>query len=575
MSFKNLSLTQKSNLFTSTIILIFFLIFSIIMHQLQEKALFEIMQAYAESTSSIFLKSIPKEKIKILAQGENREVYFELIPILDELGELSYYAPSVYFMFLHEKDENTAVSMISSKNGRETDYDYGIDYQMSPTFKQAFFTAKTKNTIAMTEVYTDEFGSWISFLKPFHDSQGKQIAIFGYDIDAKFVKDANQRLIQMNFTIASGMILVFIVLNFLFFRKILNPLEEIQTHLELISKGDLRKNLEQKENDELGQLTRKINLMNFNLKDLVQKVKESSHNVIQIINTLISKIEIKQKSLEEAIQKSSEITNAVRKQKELTRQIAHKIIEYRETIEKWSLTLKNLNSYVNYMKESSQKGKSGLDFYIQKIESIQRKNETNVQNMEVFLGNIFQVNEILEAIREISARTNLLSLNASIEAAKAGEEGRGFSVVAQEVGKLSDESQIYVDRINKIINKIQNESKKILEDFSANTKEIQTSNEVLYSIKNEFNLVEQNSNELYNSFHNLQTEFQNLVDQSINLERDTLEINKFSEHSQHTTQAINQKIEHLNELFQIDYDLFSKLNKSQKELKEATNYFQV
>ncbi|MCX8000370.1 MAG: methyl-accepting chemotaxis protein, partial [Leptospiraceae bacterium] len=316
------------------------------MHQLQEKALFEIMQAYAESTSSIFLKSIPKDKIKILAQGENREVYFELIPILDELGELSPYAPAVYFMFPNEKDKDTAVSMISSKNGREVDYDYGLDYKMSPTYKKAFFTAKTKNTIAMTEVYTDEFGSWISFLKPFYDSNGNQIAIFGYDVDAKFVNDANQRLIQMNFIIASGMILVFIVLNFLFFRKILNPLKEIQTHLELISKGDLRKIFEKKKNDELGQLTEKINQMNLNLKNLVQKVKQSSHDVIQTINTLVSKVETKQKSLEETVSKSSEIGQAVKKQKELTRQIAHKIVEYREIIDKWSLTLKNLNSYV-------------------------------------------------------------------------------------------------------------------------------------------------------------------------------------------------------------------------------------
>ncbi|MCX7998803.1 MAG: methyl-accepting chemotaxis protein, partial [Leptospiraceae bacterium] len=243
--------------------------------------------------------------------------------------------------------------------------------------------------------------------------------------------------------------------------------------------------------------------------------------------------------------------------------------------DKWSITLKNLNSYVNYMKESSQKGKLTLDSYIQKIESIQQKNQANIQNMEVFLKNIFQINEILEAIQEISNKTNLLSLNASIEAAKAGEEGRGFSVVAIEVGKLSEESQIYVDRINKIIHGIQNESRKILEDFTANTKEVQFSNEILYNLKNEFNLVEQNANQLYLSFQELQIEFQNLMKQSVQLERDTSEINQFSEHSHNISLAINQNIGYLNEILQTDYELLSKLNKSQKELKESTNYFKI
>ncbi len=575
MFLKNLSLTQKSNLFANAIILIFFSIFSLSMYFLQKKALFEIMEAFAESTSQIFLKSIPTEKVKVLSQKEDRETYFELLPILDALGELSDYAPAVYFVFANEKDKNTAISMISSKNVRETDYDYGLPYSMSETYAKAFFEAKEKKRIAMTEVYTDEFGSWITFLKPFYDSENNMIAIFGYDVDAKFVLEANYRLIIMNITISFIMLGLFSILNFLFFKRVLSPIKEIQSHLEIISKGNLGHTLTKRKNDELGQLIDRINQMNQNLKTLVEKVKASSHNVIQLISELVSQVEQKQTSLQETKTKSLEIINVIEEQKQAIHLMTNKIESFRTKIENWSKHINIIHNHITNINEFSKKGESYLITYVQKNEDIQLKNEKNIQNMTLFIDKLSQINEILEAIKEIASRTNLLSLNASIEAARAGEEGRGFGVVAREVGKLSDESQIYVDNINKIVHGIQNESKQILEDFLLNTKEIQNSKETLYSLKDQFGEVEKNANELFHSFDELQNDFYKLKDDSNELKNDTFKIIHFSESSQVTSKLIGERIEKLNEIFELDLKYLSNLNKLQKELKEVTSYFKV
>lgn len=545
------------------------------MYYLQKQALFEIMEAYAESTSAIFLKSIPSEKVKILSQEENKEVYFELTQILDELGDLSSYAPAVYFVFKDEQDKNTAISMVSSRKGRESDYDYKLPYVMTKAYARAFFEAKEKNRLAMSDVYTDEFGSWISFLKPFYDSEGNRIAIFGFDVDAKFVLDANRRLLVMNIGIFCVMLILFSTLNFFFFKKVLSPMKDIQSHLEFISKGDLQHTLTKQKNDELGQLMDKINHMNQNLKSLVEQVKISSHNVIKLISDLFSQVEEKQKSLKETKSKSIGILNVAEKQKEAVNTITEKIESFRKKIESWSNKINVIYQYIANIEEFSQKGQYSLSSYVSKNESIQLTNNKNIQNMTLFLDKLSQTNEILEAIKEIANRTNLLSLNASIEAARAGEEGRGFAVVAKEVGKLSDESQMYVDKINKIIHTIQNDSKQILEDFLSNTKEIENAGNILQLLKSQFGELGKNANELFHNFQDLQKEFYELRDNSNQLEKDTLGISHLSESARASSEIIGEKIEQLTQILELDYKYLSSLNESQKKLKDATDYFIV
>lgn len=90
--------------------------------------------------------------------------------------------------------------------------------------------------------------------------------------------------------------------------------------------------------------------------------------------------------------------------------------------------------------------------------------KTRLESAIVNAQEVGKINSLLDGIKSITSQTNLLALNASIEAARAGDSGRGFSVVATEVGKLADQSSILVDDIQKTINFIQESVNQLIDD---------------------------------------------------------------------------------------------------------------
>ena len=104
--------------------------------------------------------------------------------------------------------------------------------------------------------------------------------------------------------------------------------------------------------------------------------------------------------------------------------------------------------------------------------------EEVAQVSEAFVNQTHEMNKILDSIRDISNQTNLLSLNASIEAARAGDAGRGFAVVADEIRKLSDSSEELVEKIAKIVNSIQLSLTEMKQKLSNGLSELEKSNDM-------------------------------------------------------------------------------------------------
>ena len=113
--------------------------------------------------------------------------------------------------------------------------------------------------------------------------------------------------------------------------------------------------------------------------------------------------------------------------------------------------------------------------------------EEAVKVLEVLVTQAREMNNILDLIRGISEQTNLLSLNASIEAARAGSAGRGFSVVADEIRKLSDSSKELVDQIANIIEAIQLSMNNMTQKLANSRGELEKSNDMANVVMGSFN----------------------------------------------------------------------------------------
>ncbi|MCG7930069.1 MAG: methyl-accepting chemotaxis protein [Candidatus Thiodiazotropha lotti] len=266
---------------------------------------------------------------------------------------------------------------------------------------------------------------------------GRMVSIEDITENAK----SQQRLIIISYTIAVVMLGLLMLGVMLYMKIALKPLDMGVQHMERIASGDLSQEITCNRNDEFKRLLGAMQKMNYDLSGLVGKVANTSESLVMTIDE---------------VNNSSEKTNlAVTHQKQELDLLATSLSEMTASATHVSENINHLASSATDSMTATEEGNRIVKQSVQSIGTLTEKIRKGSDVIQTLVEESQQIGVVLEVIKSIAEQTNLLALNAAIEAARAGEQGRGFAVVADEVRTLAGRTQDSTKEIEQIISALQ------------------------------------------------------------------------------------------------------------------------
>lgn len=337
------------------------------------------------------------------------------------------------------KSINKSSVFITSTSGK---VDYVTNDSLLKNLKSEFNAMEVDSTITLE--MDDFFFSVVNI--PILNAQGQITANF---ITAKDFTDSyeeQQLLFISSWSITAFIVLVSLFAVYLYMSYVLKPLGGVVRELDKISNGDLSLAIEIKSNDEIGSLQRGMQLTVTKLREIVSQMMEMTE---QLGNTSVNIGDCAASTRKGVYQEQEQIT-------QLTTAITQMTVTVQEVA-------RNANEVASSAEKSGAEAASGQAVVQKTIESIQglalEINNSNEVVTEVE-SDSNAIGTIIDTIKGIAEQTNLLALNAAIEAARAGEQGRGFAVVADEVRTLASKTQDSTKKIQDMIESLQSKVQK-------------------------------------------------------------------------------------------------------------------
>lgn len=407
------------------------------------------------------------------------------------------------------------------------------------------------------------------------------VLVLADDINQQFVTIVDQQLIEIEHHYASSVesynsskrlvgiiivvsILISIMIVLYISTYINKQLKITMDFSEDLSKGIFNSSLVSPAKDEFGKLFNRLNTTLDNLTSMIKQTKDISGDLDIESIELNSSVELMKETLNsihhevfkimisnnDVVNKTSEIDIQVESLLEDSKVISSYTDNARDDAIVLSKESKNLSTGIDIVGVKNQIVLKSINQVTTAVESLSAVAEN--------IGNITLI------IKGISKQTSLLALNANIEAARAGESGKGFAVVAEEIKILAEESSEATDKIDQMINKVQNNIKEVVVEIDTTSHEILSSHEEFDNMNSITMKLGHDIDSVTNHIYNINEKIVNLVEASTQVKLCSNEILKVAKDNNDATTEINQEID--NQIKSFDH-----LLNTSKKLKEKSS----
>ncbi|VVM99857.1 Methyl-accepting chemotaxis protein McpQ [Pseudomonas fluorescens] len=383
---------------------------------------------------------------KSLLQGDSVSLFNSVVDVSKLIQQARFQVRGYTYSGKVEAEQpaldaiDNALKKIASLNGQLPDQ-YSTNLQQASVSLQAYRAAVSQ--------YRDSQVANAAALK-IMTAQGD--LLLGHSdkltISQTVVRDTDAAQAKYLLLLATVLALIFgLVAAWAITRQIIIPLDQTLQVAERVASGDLSHNLTSLRQDELGQLQRAMQSMTVGLRELIGGISEG---VTQIA------------SAAEQLSAVTEQTSAgVNSQKVETDQVATAMNEMAATVQEVARNAEEASEAAAAADQQAREGDKVVGEAIAQIERL----ATEVGNSTVAMGDLKResdkIGSVLDVIKSVAQQTNLLALNAAIEAARAGEAGRGFAVVADEVRSLAQRTQKSTEEIEELIAGLQSGTQQV------------------------------------------------------------------------------------------------------------------
>ena len=375
--------------------------------------------------------------------------------------------------------------------------------------------------------------------------------------------------------ISAIVVLLAIIICFILGRRLMRPLVKVSTIIEEIANGDINADfgMVKETNDEIGLIIEKMKELTQSLGNIVGKIRNSSDTMSA------NSYELNDTS-SQTLAANNEISKAVEDVAEGSTGMAASISKINENLLEMSNETKDINESVNEIRNQTVAVQDSSKIMNDKIKSMQdssHKMDEGIsaisKRIETVNTTVDKVSNIVSVIEEISSETNLLSLNASIEAARAGDAGKGFAVVAQEIRVLSDNTNTELENIKQIISSLVEECRYCVQASGTIVEDNAKQKEEIKAVLDEFGSLDEQIQKTAEKADEIEELVTAMIELNDDITKSSNSLTDVSAANAAATEEMNANIEELNAMMHGVSEMAGHMNNESDGLKEALSFF--
>jgi len=287
---------------------------------------------------------------------------------------------------------------------------------------------------------------------PIHNKDGKMVGAIDVFIDITPIKEKEKQIREtLEYTKRS--------LN-----KIGNAILELQS-------GKLNVRIEKEKDDDFGKIFDAFNDFVEILQEIVNNIVGDMNVTVENIKEAVEAVNQMNAGMQQISSASQQIATGSENLSRIANNSAVELKSAEEIFKELASSAKDSSNYANNAVKTAEITKEMGSNALKRLEAIIQEISKSAEIVDSLNQAVRKIGKVTEKIKSIADQTNLLALNAAIEAARAGEHGRGFAVVADEVRKLAEESRKSTEEINEIVASVQEETKKVIENIKKSKEE--------------------------------------------------------------------------------------------------------